>query len=70
MMGWISESFKADKRFLNLQIKRGHIKQSDIEKILSSLPDVSSKATPINIDTALAEGPKSEERPEAEKKEE
>jgi len=43
-MSWMSESFKDDKRYLELQLKRGQIKQKDVEKVLSNLPDVSQKA--------------------------
>ncbi len=43
-MGWMSEPFKKDKRYLMLQLKRGKIKLHDIDTILSSLPNVSSKA--------------------------
>ncbi len=42
-MGWMSETFKKDKRFLELQLKRGHIKRKDIATILNDLPDVSDK---------------------------
>ncbi len=52
-MGWISESFKTDKRFLELQLKRGKIKHKDVDAILATLPDVSSKAqVMIGIDAA------------------
>jgi len=44
-MSWMSKSFKEDKRYLELQLKRGQIKRKDVEKILSKLPDVSQKAT-------------------------
>ena len=43
-MSWMSESFKDDKRYLDLQLKRGQIKRKDVEKVLSNLPDVSQKA--------------------------
>ena len=43
-MSWMSESFKKDKRYLGLQLKRGQIKQKDIEKVLSDLPELSEKA--------------------------
>ena len=43
-MSWMSKSFKEDKRYLELQLKRGQIKRKDVEKVLSNLPDVSQKA--------------------------
>ena len=49
-MVWMSESFKADKRFLRLQLKRGHIKLQDVEKILAELPDVSEKAEIVQLE--------------------
>ncbi|MBW1659748.1 MAG: hypothetical protein JRJ48_04560 [Deltaproteobacteria bacterium] len=49
-MAWMSESFKEDKRFLKLQLKRGHIKRQDIEGILSDLPDVSEKAEVVELE--------------------
>ena len=54
-MAWMHESFKKDKRFLDLQLKRGHLKRKDVDEILSELPDVSSKAEPIRIDAAQAQ---------------
>ncbi|GEM_PF-3200464 len=49
-MAWMSETFKEDKRFLKLQLKRGHIKMRDVEKIVSSLPDVSEKAEIVQVE--------------------
>ena len=49
-MAWMSESFKEDKRFLKLQLKRGHIKRRDVDKILSTLPDVSEKAEVVELE--------------------
>ncbi len=53
-MAWMHESFKKDKRFLGLQLKRGHLKRKDIEAILSELPDVSTKAEPVWLDSDSA----------------
>lgn len=52
-MAWMSESFKEDKRFLKLQLKRGHIKRQDIEGILSDLPDVSEKAEVVELEGSI-----------------
>jgi|GEM_PF-3572476 len=59
-VSWMNESFKKDKRYLNLQLKRGHIKRKNIDAILSALPDVSSKAMVIERDAPPHEkaGPK------------
>jgi len=53
-MAWMHESFKKDKRFLGLQLKRGRLKRKDIEAILSELPDVSTKAEPVRLDSDSA----------------
>ena len=46
-MAWMDESFKRDKRFLELQLKRGKMKIQEVNALLSTLPDVSSKAEPM-----------------------
>ncbi len=62
-MSWMSESFKDDKRYLELQLKRGQIKRKDIEKVLSNLPDVSQKAMIMGKSEKSGE----EETPDGEK---
>ncbi len=47
-MAWMDESFKRDKRFLELQLKRGKMKIQEVNALLTTLPDVSSKAEPMN----------------------
>ena len=49
-MAWMNESFKSDKRYLTLQLKRGKLKLRDLEALLSTLPDVSSKAEPLTTE--------------------
>ena len=53
-MAWMGESFRKDKRFLKLQLKRGHIKRQDVEKILETLPDVSEKAEMVQVESPSA----------------
>lgn len=67
-MGWMNESFKTDKRFLELQLKRGKIKHKDVNAILATLPDVSSKAQ-VMIDMDAA-GDETESKPSKPKKQE
>jgi len=67
-MSWMDESFKKDKRYLNLQLKRGHIKRKNIDAILSALPDVSSKAMVIESSEQPSEEPKSKKSPDPDKK--
>ncbi len=55
-MAWMNEAFKNDKRFLELQLKRSKLKRRDIEAILATLPDVSSKAESISLEEETASG--------------
>ena len=64
-MAWMDESFKRDKRFLKLQLKRGKMKLQDINTLLSSLPDVSSKAEPMNTEGIKSEASQENEASES-----
>ena len=69
-MAWMSESFRKDKRFLELQLKRGHIKRKGVEKILEPLPDVSEKAEMVEVESLSAKEETTETSEQATEQEE